>query len=60
MWLVFSIIGGILEAKLRFGILMLSLEVLLVRITLAGMCDVNLDVQISWQAQCVVDLEVRL
>ena len=33
--------------------------VLLLRLALAGLRDVNLDVQISWQAQCFVDLEVQ-
>ena len=45
--------------KLLFGMLILSLEVLLLRIALAGLRGVYLDVQISWQAQHFVDLEVQ-
>ena len=30
------------------------------QIALAGLRDVNLDVQISWQAQYYVDLEVQI
>ena len=37
---------------------MLSLEVLLLQIALAGLRDVKLDLQISWEAQNFVDLEV--
>ena len=60
MWLIFKVQGKSLERKLRFGILMLSLEVLLLRIALAGLHDVNLDVQISWQAQYFVGLKVQI
>ena len=42
----FSEIGGSVERKLHFGILMLSLEALLLRNGWAGLRDV----QISWQA----------
>ena len=44
------------RAKAALGILMLSLEVLLLRIALAGLRDLNLDVQTSWQAQCFLNL----
>ena len=56
----FAEIGGSLKRKPRFGILVLSLEVLLLRIALAGLRGVNLDAQISWQAQCFVDLAVMI
>ena len=46
-----SDIGGSLEQKLHFGILMLSLEGLLLGNALAGLRDVNLDVQFLMQAQ---------
>ena len=45
-----------LERKLRFGILMLSLEVLLVE---SPWRDVNLDVQKSWQAEYLWTLKCR-
>ena len=57
---LFSGIGGSLEQKRRFDILMLFLEVLLLRIALAGLHDMNLDVQIALQAQYFVDLEVQI
>ena len=48
----FSEIGGSLARKLCFGILMLSLqEAFLRQNALAGLRYVNLEVQISWQAQ---------
>ena len=50
MWLVFRS-RGILARKLRFGISMLSLEAFL---------HVNLEAQISWQAQYFVNLEVQI
>ena len=49
---LFSKVGGRLKRKLRIW--------LLLRITLAGLRNVNLDVQISWQAQYFVDLEMQI
>ena len=58
MWLVLES-GGSLKRQLRFGIFMFSLEVLLLRITLAGLRGVILDVQTLWQAHYFVGLEVQ-
>ena len=54
----FSEIGGTLAQKLRFGILMLSLEALLGQNALAGLRHVNLEMRMSWQAQHFVNLKV--
>ena len=59
MWLTFRNRRKF-ERNLHLGILMLSLEALLLRLALAGLRDVNLDAQISWQAQFYVDLEVPI
>lgn len=45
MWLVFDVFGRSIP-QLLFGILNVSLEVLMLRTALAGLCDVNLHVQI--------------
>ena len=57
---LFSDTGGSLARKLRFGIWVLSLEAFLQRNTLAGLRRVNLEVQISWQAQHFVNLKVQI
>ena len=41
---LFSEVGRSLKRKLRFGFLMLSFEVLFLRVVLAGLRDVNFDV----------------
>ena len=58
----FSELGGNLQGKLCFAILLFLdvFESALAANRLGGLCDVNLDAQISWQAQYLVDLEVQI
>ena len=48
---------GSIARKLRFDVLNFSLEVLLLRRALGGLPNVNLDVQISWQARHFVNAD---
>ena len=56
----FSEIGGRLARSCVLVICMLSLEAFLLRSALSGLPHVNLEVQVSWQAQHFVTLKVLI